>query len=294
MALLVALACWTTCGLVPREARATPDPPRVSLWRQAIVALRQLVNAPPVATERPLPHWVRLMAWELVAHATTAGPSLHTSLHQLIALALANATRTQSVGRPQCGFLADPVELPEHPAYHRRRPELSWGTKATVVHVVRAIQTVQGRVPRAHPLAVGDLSAERGGPLVAHRSHQSGRDVDLGLYYFDPPPAVPHRFVRATQENLDREATWSLLTALARTSGRPGGVEYILLDHDVQRLLFEWALEHGVSKQRLARMLQYPRPPDAPVGLVRHFPKHDDHLHVRFACPPDDALCIPH
>jgi hypothetical protein len=287
-------------GLAPPQAAiaspgarpvATPDAPEIPLWRQLVLFVRQLVSTPPITSSRTATQWVRIAAWEAVAHGTSS-PSLHTSLHRLLALELADATQTQSVGRPQCGYLARPVELPEHPAYHRRHPDLVWGTKATVVHVERSVQRVRSRLPWVHPLAIGDLSAEHGGPLVAHRSHQSGRDVDLGLYYLEPPPSVPYRFVRATPENLDREATWTLLASLARTAERPGGVDYMLLDYEVQRMLFEWAQKEGVPARQLARILQYPRPPDAPVGLVRHFPKHADHIHVRFRCPPNDPWCI--
>jgi murein endopeptidase len=287
----LALAPRGALAFAPRGAQAGSEPPGMSLWRQLVLFVRQLVSTPPVESQRTTTDWVRLAAWEALAHGS-ARPSLHTSLRRHFALQLADATRTQSVGRPQCGHLARPVELPEHPAYLRRHPDLAWGTKATVVHVGRAIERVRSSMPWVHPLAVGDISAEHGGPLLAHRSHQSGRDVDLGLYYLDPPPSVPHRFVRATAENLDRAATWALLTALAHTSTRPGGVDFILLDHDVQRMLFEWAQKEGVPARKIGRILQYPRPPDAPVGLVRHFPKHADHMHVRFRCPPDDRWCI--
>lgn len=280
-------------ALAPREALASSDPPRLSLWRQMVLVLRQLVSTPPVERERPPMHWLRLVVWEALSHAGTMGPALHPSLHGPLALALAGMTHTHSIGRPQCGYLAHPVELPEHPAYHRRHPKVAYGTKATVHHLGRAIEAATTRAPWVHPLAIGDLSVEHGGPLVAHRSHQSGRDVDVGLYYLDPPPSVPHRFVPATAENLDREATWALLTALARTAWSPAGVDYMLLDYDVQRLVFEWARARGVPDPQLRRILQYPRPPDAPVALVRHFPKHDDHIHVRFRCPPNDTWCIP-
>src|SRR4029450_8679153 len=34
-------------------------------------------------------------------------------------------------------------------------------------------------------LLVGDLSREYGGPLAGHRSHQSGRDADVGFFVTD-------------------------------------------------------------------------------------------------------------
>ncbi|NJL71575.1 MAG: hypothetical protein HC888_08140, partial [Candidatus Competibacteraceae bacterium] len=47
----------------------------------------------------------------------------------------------------------------------------------------------------------------------------------------------------------------------------------------------------GWSKAKLVDVFQYPDGEFAKHGLVRHEPKHADHLHVRFACVPDDAHC---
>lgn len=276
----------------PPSAMARPETPRVSLWRHLVILVRRLVLHPPVGRQRRPGDWVRLVAWEGLWHTAATGLGVHRVFVRQVALELAAATDTRSIGRPHCGYLARPVELPDDEAYHRRHPELMFGTKATVAHTRGAIASVTAKLPHVHPLSIGDLSAERGGSLMAHRSHQSGRDVDIGLYYLEPPAGYPDRFVPATVENLDREATWTLLTALARTARRPGGVDYILLDHDVQGLVFAWARDHGVSKRTIRRILQYPRPPEIQAGLVRHFPKHDDHLHVRFRCPPRDRWCV--
>ena len=40
---------------------------------------------------------------------------------------------------------------------------------------------VRARFPTVHTLAIGDLSVKQGGAITQHRSHQSGRDVDIGL-----------------------------------------------------------------------------------------------------------------
>ena len=62
------------------------------------------------------------------------------------------------------------------------------------------------------PVVVGALSAERGGRLRGHRSHQSGRDIDIGFFASDNR-ALPH-FRRMHARNLDVVKSWSLIGAL--------------------------------------------------------------------------------
>jgi hypothetical protein len=198
----------------------------------------------------------------------------------------------QSIGRPQGGRLINASALPANPrAYHIRRPHRAFGTRSTVDQVVRAIQRVRRRHPRVHPLAIGDLSARRGGKITMHGSHQSGRDVDLGFYFRGRPRGYPAAFVVADQDNLDFAASWTLLVALAENAGRPGGVERIYMSYRTQELFYRLGLEHGVPESSLGHMFQYPHGEEADHGLVRHEPEHDEHIHVRFACPRRDSHC---
>ena len=50
----------------------------------------------------------------------------------------------------------------------------------------------------------------------------------------------------------------------------------------MQKRLYDWAHSRGTPDEDLAELLQYPRGKDTQVGLVRHWPNHADHLHVRF------------
>jgi murein endopeptidase len=160
-----------------------------------------------------------------------------------------------------------------------------------VAHLRNAILAVRGDHPRLHTLAIGDLSAQTGGSITEHRSHQSGRDVDVGFFYKRKPAVYPAEFARATAANLNRAATWDLLVAFARTADDNDGVQAIFLDYDVQGLLFDWALDRGVDEGYLDRLFQYPDGKHGGSGLVRHEPHHDDHFHVRFKCPPRDQTC---
>jgi murein endopeptidase len=196
----------------------------------------------------------------------------------------------QSVGAPWDGELVDGVRLHLGAGFKIRRPHRAWGASHVVAQVERALLAVRDRFPEAHTLAIGDLSAREGGAITEHRSHQSGRDVDIGLYFTRVPDGYPSSFVGANTD-LDLRKTWALLQAFAKTADDPAGVQKIYLDFAVQGRLYKWAKDHDVPRGYLDALFQYPHGRGASKGLVRHEPHHDDHLHVRFKCAPDDDSC---
>ena len=197
----------------------------------------------------------------------------------------------QSRGRPGHGWLHQPTQLPRSSVYYRRRVERTWAAAHVIDHTLNAIHEAHGRFPKVHRLAIGDLSDQDGGPLSGHASHQSGRDIDVGLYFRRQPAGYPNDFVVATKDNLDAAATWALLEAFVRTAKHDGGVEKVFLDYDVQGWLYTAARADGWSKAKLVDVFQYPDGPYASHGIVRHEPKHADHMHVRFRCAPKDDGC---
>jgi murein endopeptidase len=187
----------------------------------------------------------------------------------------------QSEGRPWKGGLRDAAQLPPGDGYVIRRVGRSYGASHVVAQLQRSIAEVRGRFPGLHALAIGDLSAKNGGKLGNHLSHQSGLDVDVGFYFKHVPAGYPDSFVSA-DGNLDYAATWALLQSFARTADDDTGVQIIFLDYDVQARLYKWAAAHGTPRAQLEELFQYPRGKDAFEGLVRHWPHHADHFHVRF------------
>lgn len=187
----------------------------------------------------------------------------------------------ESVGQPWDGKLVNGDRLPRGEGYEIRRPARSYGATHVVGHLQRAIAEVRALYPEVHTLAIGDLSARGGGKIGDHHSHQSGLDVDVGFYFRTAPEGYPDRFVEANAD-LDLQATWALVTAFARTAPLETGVQFIFLDYEVQKRLYDYARKRGTPEDDLAAIFQYPRGKDALVGIVRHWPHHADHLHVRF------------
>ena len=191
---------------------------------------------------------------------------------------------SESIGQPWNGRLENGEVLPQGEGYQIRRPNRAYGATHVVEHLQGAIAGVRAMYD-VHTLAIGDLSAPGGGKIGDHHSHQSGLDVDVGFYFHRAPEGYPARFV-AANDDLDLDAMWALTTAFARTAGLPTGVQMIFLDYAVQKRLYDFARKRGTPDDDLAAILQYPRGKDALAGMVRHWPNHADHFHVRFKPGP--------
>ena len=204
-------------------------------------------------------------------------------------------TASSAVGKVSRGKLVNGEKLPAGPGYYRRSPRYSWGTNETITELLRVIAEVKHKHPDAHDLVLEHLSRKTGGHLKPHVSHQSGRDVDMGLYFEDQPREGPKRFLSGDKHPLDYEKTWTLLTALVGTNERNTRVRYIFLDYAVQKLIVDWAKKNKKkrpSDRLLKYMFQYPRSRRAIRGKIRHVESHRGHLHVRFKCPPGDDSCV--
>lgn len=197
----------------------------------------------------------------------------------------------QSVGAPWAGTLQNPSKLNLKKGVKIRRPYRAFGAKNTVELTRRAIVDTLDMFPPTHELAIGDISAEHGGQVSDHHSHQSGRDVDIGLFYKKKPPGYPDSFDTATEKNLDCARTYALIRNFARSQYDDGGIQVIYLDYDVQGILVRWAKKKGISDKLIERLFQYAHGPGASGGLVHHYRNHANHLHVRFRCREADKQC---
>ncbi|WP_233166012.1 penicillin-insensitive murein endopeptidase [Archangium sp. Cb G35] len=184
-----------------------------------------------------------------------------------------------SVGFVESGRMVNAVRVPqsENNDWIVVSPELAWGTKETVDYIATAIREVRAQYPKAPPLRVNQLSSREGGYLRPHKSHQNGRDVDLGFYY---PTAEPVR-VRARENHIDLELNWALLKALAIHTD----AQMILVDKRVQKVLYDYALRKGESKEWLDSLFNA-----GAKSLVKHARGHRDHFHVRFFNPRAQEL----
>ncbi|NUN13920.1 MAG: penicillin-insensitive murein endopeptidase [Myxococcales bacterium] len=194
---------------------------------------------------------------------------------------------SRSIGKPNDGSLVDGRAIPlEGPGWIHVGGN-PFGTDETVLLVAWGVAEVGLRYPGTVPVVIGDLSAEFGGPLSPHNSHQSGRDADIG--YFAAGNRPLRRFQGMNAESLDAEKTWYLLERLLLT----GQIQYLFIHYDLQKLLYDAAHDSGWHPQDLTSIFQYPNGKSSRTGIVRHSPGHADHFHVRFRCPAGDDECVP-
>jgi len=185
----------------------------------------------------------------------------------------------QSLGSISLGFadrgrLINAVQMPQDPAWIVERPNYAYATRETVDALARVFRVVHRQFPESAPARLSHLGAKEGGYLRPHRSHQSGRDADIGFFYKGdrfPPRGAPR------ERLMDPARNWAMLRALITESD----VQLILVDRGIQAVLRRHALAIGENPVWLSQVFG---------RLVKHARSHRDHFHVRFYAPRSQEL----
>jgi penicillin-insensitive murein endopeptidase len=195
----------------------------------------------------------------------------------------ARATRpskgaSRAVGTTSGGCLAGSVALPARgKGFRVMRPERRrhFGHPA----LARLIRELGKKLVRTGlgSLPIGDLSQPRGGPAPdGHSSHQTGLDVDIWFAVArrrGPPQAVP--MVDAAKGAPTR--AWSKRQARI--------LELAARDPRVDRIFINPVLKADLCKRT--------RGDRAWLTRIRPWWGHDQHFHLRLACPADSPDCTP-
>ena len=193
---------------------------------------------------------------------------------------------SSSIGLASNGRLANGCLLPKRGPGYVRRNKSGYGTDDVVGMLQWACAEVAKLYAGSVPVVVGALSRQGGGRLRPHKSHQSGRDIDVG-YFASENRALPH-FRKMHVGNIDAQKSWALIGALVST----GRVQYIFMDYELQAVFYRHLADLGTPEATLNRLFQFPRGRRTRAGLIRHAGGHADHFHVRFYCGrADDASC---
>ena len=190
-----------------------------------------------------------------------------------------SANKSVSWGKANYGRLYNGVTMNSTPGLAIRNPTRAYGTRHTVRMLEAAAADVMARWPDAQDLHVGDVSHPNGGYMTPHKSHQSGRDADISYYYRGNVKL--ERFVGMTPETFDAVKNWHLFKTLIDTQQ----VEYIFVDYQLQKVLYEYAVSIGYRASELAGILQYPNRGGS--GIIRYSRGHANHFHIRFKCNND-------
>lgn len=188
-----------------------------------------------------------------------------------------------SVGRPNRGRIKNAVQVPDSANYTRRNAAILWGSSHAVRQLVQAFANFRSETGYDGEVVIGSMSRPRGGRFHPHRSHQSGRDVDIRLPLLPGVTALG----KPNADEIDWHAAWGLVSALLDT----GEVHAIYLESKLQRRLYEAARQLGVPHEQLVERIQWPRSVPGVLAVVRHQKGHDAHIHVRFTCGVQEDRC---
>jgi LysM repeat protein len=189
-----------------------------------------------------------------------------------------------SVGRPNTGYLVNGVRMPNDPDWVLTVPGHSYGTTESVDQLKHCLHRVHQLFPGSPPVMLGSISAEHGGKLPPHKSHRTGRDVDV--YFFRSPDAAWNRAAR--KDDLDLPRTWAMLRCFVTETD----VDMVLIDHVVQGWLENYAIASG-EPEEWVRSLFHDKPGSS-MAPVRHVPGHVAHMHVRFVSPNARRQAVAH
>lgn len=189
----------------------------------------------------------------------------------------------QSIGLPQKGKLVDAVQLPEHPLWIRGNPDHLWASAHAIEIIHRAFATLRGELGYASGILIGSISRRKGGRMPPHRSHQSGRDVDIRL----PLRPGVGKTKAPTPDEIDWYASWALIEAFARTER----AEVVFVNEAHHGRLYAAARAMGVPRLRVHELLRWPAWRGGAEPLVQHADGHNAHLHVRVRCGDDEPKC---
>lgn len=196
---------------------------------------------------------------------------------------------SHSIGSAAAGQLQGGVPVPHGPGrIIKSKHAKSWATAATIGRLDYILRQWAKRYPDAPPVLVGNLSRRTGGPVQPHRTHQSGRDVDLGYLPVLTQPGEPYHWADMNDKNLDPARTWDLIHLLRET----GSLEVLFIDYSIQKLLYDFSVANQLhTPEELEMWLQYPDGEHARNRVIRHAAGHLNHIHARFACRSVEPKC---
>lgn len=135
-------------------------------------------------------------------------------------------------------------------------------------------------------LLIGDLGQPRGGPAPSgHASHQTGLDVDI---WYWSPEALDERFTRKQRDQVESRSVVDLEAQKLNAEWTPRMAEVLKLvaaEPQVARVFVNPLIKQALcAQQHTSRSF---------LAKLRPWYGHDEHFHVRLACPKDSPLCQP-
>jgi len=234
-----------------------------------------------------MPDFVRRAAATILVLACLAGVASAEDENAWSRVSGPSGGAAAAIGSAAHGCLAGarplPFDGPGYEAIHLSRKRY-FGHPDLVAFVERLGR--RGNAAGLPALYVGDMAQARGGPLpYGHASHQTGLDVDIWFTLEQKKLLVP-----AAREEIDLpsmlKANWRGVDPKRFTQRQVTLLQLAATDPRVDRIFV-----NPVIKLALCRA---PGPGGrAWLQKLRPWWGHDDHFHVRLACPADSPECEP-
>jgi penicillin-insensitive murein DD-endopeptidase len=203
----------------------------------------------------------------------------------------------KSIGSPTEGHLVGGSRLGDAsylrivPAYNQG--DVRWGVEPLVGALDRAARAVRKQFADS-VLSVGHLSKPGGGELDRHASHESGRDADVGFYVRDQKgkPIYADHFVAFKGDGtavtwpgaqFDDARNWAFVASIVGDAH--ARVTHIFVSTPIRQRLLAYAAKIGAPGNVRVRASELMAQPHGSLP-------HDDHFHVRVACPSGMDKCI--
>lgn len=300
----MSLALLASYGCSAKDAHAAPSAPHVPA---SVEAPAPVPHTPATLKkdEAVLPPSAADAGARSVPSSAEPSPATHATVLTANEVLALDGSVSTSIGAPGDGQLRGAVRFPDSGPgfYHNsvRPDEARYGTVELVQTIVRAAEITEHETPGS-VLVVNDLGLIEGGPIHQHGSHQAGRDADI-LYFSLDAKGVPLPSVGVPIDpqgkgvdfkdladpkddqpvQLDVKRTWRFAQALLETA-RDNLQRIFMVEHVRTMLLAEAARAHAPAAL-IQRFADITCQPDSP---------HDDHMHVRLYCTPEDmaAGCL--
>jgi penicillin-insensitive murein endopeptidase len=207
-----------------------------------------------------------------------------------------------SWGRGNGGRLLNARQLPRRGDGFRIPPTwatrgLNYGTDEMIDLLVYLGRRMHQEYPDAE-IAVADISRQRGGGSRWHRSHQTGRDVDILFLAVDElgrparTDSMRHLLADGATEPIrdrngkrlrtlyfDVERNWYLVRSVIENP--VARVQYVFLYDPLRQMLLDHACAIGEPPDIILQASHILRQPSDSAN-------HDDHFHVRIYCERSD------
>lgn len=232
--------------------------------RAAIIVTANLLFATPaVAGSSLADEWGRVLG-------PTAGPT------RIIGSA-ANGCIAGAARLPPDGIGYQAIRLSRH---------RNFGHPQTVAFVQRLGKSAAAA--GLAPFYVGDMAQPRGGPMVSdHAAHENGVDVDI-WFNLNPKPALPPAareevdlpsMVLPDKSDIDRARFGERQVRLLRLAASDARVDRIFVHPTIKRALCQGVGGAGDGDRSW-------------LHKIRPWYGHDEHFHVRLACPAGSPDCV--